>query len=136
MAKENHTGRKIAVGAAVAGAFGYLAGLLTAPKSGKETRSDIAAKAGDIVGMAEVELAELQAELKSSITQVKSKAVQLSAKAQAEFNEAIVRAKDAQNKASSVIKAARAGGAQDPELNKAVKQARAATKNLAKYLKS
>lgn len=136
MAKEDHTGRKIAIGAAIAGAFGYLAGILTAPKSGKQTRADMAEKASDIRERAEIELAELEAELKNIIAQVKDKSVTLSAKARAEFNEAVVLAKDTQNKAASLLKAVKAGEAEDPELNKALKQARAASKNLAKYLKS
>ena len=136
MAKENHTGRKIAIGAAIAGLFGYLTGILTAPKSGKQTLADIAKKAGDIITKAEIELAELQVELKDIIKAVKNKSVALSAKARAEFNEAVIIAKDAHNKAASVLKAVKAGQAEDPELNKALKQARAASKNLAKYLKS
>ncbi|MEO7364397.1 MAG: YtxH domain-containing protein [Candidatus Saccharimonadales bacterium] len=35
------TTKKLAIGAAIAGAAGYLAGVLTAPKSGKATRDDI-----------------------------------------------------------------------------------------------
>jgi hypothetical protein len=62
--------------------------------------------------------------------------VALSSTARAEFNEAVVRAKDAQNKATYVLKAAKAGEASDPDLNKAVKQARQALKNLGKFLKS
>lgn len=136
MAKENHSGRKIAIGAAIAGVVGYITGLLTAPKSGKQTRADIAEKAGDIRERAEIELAELQADLKNIIRQVKDKTVTLSAKARDEFNEAVIVAKDAQNKAASVLKAVKAGEAEDSELNKALKQARAASKNLARYLKS
>jgi gas vesicle protein len=48
--KENHTGRKIAVGSAIAGLAGYIAGVLTAPKSGQKTRQDISNKASDIKG--------------------------------------------------------------------------------------
>lgn len=136
MAKDKHVGRKIALGTAVAGVAGYLAGILTAPKSGKETRDDIADKAVEIKKSAAQELASLQAELKSLIEAAKSQSVALSGKAREEFNEAVVAAKDAQNKASSVLKAVKAGEASDPELNKAVKQAKLATKNLARYLKS
>ena len=136
MTKEDHTGRNFAIGAVVAGAVGYLAGILTAPKSGKETRDDIADKAGDIKDTAEAELASLQNELKELIAKTKDQTVALSGKAREEFNEAIVKAKDAQNKAANVLKAVKAGQAEDPELNKAIKQAKQATKNLARYLKS
>ena len=136
MGKENHTGRNIAIGAAIAGAVGYVTGILTAPKSGKETRADVADKAGDAVASVERELAELQAELKDLLTKAAAQTVALSGKARAEFNEAVARAKDAQSKLSMLLKAVKAGEAEDPQLNKAVKQAKQASKNLAKYLKS
>ena len=46
MAKNN--GGKFALGALIAGAVGYVAGILTAPKSGKETRADLKRKATEI----------------------------------------------------------------------------------------
>lgn len=136
MAKDNNTGRKIAVGALVAGAVGYLAGVLTAPKSGQETRGDIAHKASDIKEEAVLELQNLQAELEDLLGKTKDKSVALSAQARVEFNEAVVKAKDAKHKTGNVLKSVKAGEADDPELNKAIKQAKAAAKNLAKYLKS
>lgn len=136
MAKDDHTGRKLAVGGLVAGLAGYLAGVLTAPKSGKQTRGDITDKAEGVVKSAETELVSLQTELKDAVTRTKSEATALSGKAREEFNEALLRAKDAQTKATSVLKAVKAGQANDPELNKAVKQAKLALKNLGRYLKS
>ncbi len=134
--RKQHTARKIALGSAVAGAAGYLAGILTAPKSGKETRADITDKAEDLKGDTAEQLVDLEAELKELIQSTKIKTVALSSTARAEFNEAVVKAKDAQNKASQVVKAAKAGEASDPDLNKAVKQARQAIKNLGKFLKN
>jgi gas vesicle protein len=131
-----HTGRKIAIGSAIAGLTGYLAGLLTAPKSGDQTRKDILRKAEDIKLDTEGQLNELNDELKDMIKQTKVKTIALSSSARAEFNEAVVKAKDAQNKSTQVLKAAKAGEAADPDLNKAVKQARLAIRNLGKFLKS
>lgn len=136
MARDKHTGRKLAIGALVAGAAGYITGLLTAPKSGKETREDIADKAGDIKDSAEDQLQEVHDELDNLIKNTKSKTIALKSKARKEFDEAVVKAKDAKDKAGGVLKAVKAGEASDPELNKAVKQAKQAQKNLAKYLKS
>lgn len=134
--RKEHTGRKIAIGSTIAGLAGYLAGVLTAPKSGQQTRHDIARKAGDIKEGSEDQLADLNDELKKLIKDTKVKTVALSSTARAEFNEAVVRAKDAQNKTAQVLKAAKAGEASDPDLNKAVKQARQAVKNLGKFFKS
>jgi len=136
MGKDNHIGRNIAVGALIAGAAGYVAGILTAPKSGKETRADIADKAGDLKQAAAEEIAQLQVELKDLLSKAKTETIALSGKARTEFNEAVAKAKDAQNKLTILLKAVKAGEAEDPELNKAIKQAKAASKNLSKYFKS
>ncbi|HEX5448007.1 MAG TPA: YtxH domain-containing protein [Candidatus Saccharimonadales bacterium] len=134
--RKQHTGRKIAIGSALAGALGYLAGVLTAPKSGKDTREDLAERAGGVKDAAIVDLQVLEGELKDTIKSTKVKTIALSSSARTEFNEAVVKAKDAQNKASEVLKAAKKGEADDPDLNKAAKQAKQAIKNLKKYLNS
>jgi gas vesicle protein len=134
--RKDHTVRKIAVGSAVAGAVGYLAGILTAPKSGKDTRHDIGQKAEDVKASAEDELMDLNDELKSMIKSAKVKTIALSSTARAEFNEALIRAKDAQNKTAQVVKAVKNGEANDPDLNKAVKQGKQAAKNLGKFFKA
>lgn len=133
--KNPHTGRKIAIGAVVAGVGGYLAGLLTAPKSGRETRQDIAKKAGEIKDGSLEQLESSHKELAAALKQAQTKAGTLKASAREEFNEAVIRAKDAQNKSGAVLKAVRNGRAEDPDLNKAVKQAKQAIKNLGKFLK-
>src|SRR3989344_6490982 len=136
MKDEEHTGRKFAIGALLAGAVGYVTGILTAPKSGKETRDDIANKAEDIKESAEEQLQRAHDELADLIKTAKDKSLALGSKARTEFNEAVVAAKDAQNKTAHLLKAVRAGEADDPQLNKALKQAKAAAKNLSKYFKS
>lgn len=135
MVKDQHSGRRIAIGALLAGAIGYVAGILTAPKSGEETREDIAEKASELKGESIEQLQDLRDELDGLISAAKDKTVALSAKAREEFNEAVVGAKDAKNKAGTVLKAIKAGEAEDPDLNKAIKQASQAKKNLGKYFK-
>ena len=51
--------KKFAIGTVIAAAAGYVAGLLTAPKSGKETREDIKNTAVKTYKVAEKELKEL-----------------------------------------------------------------------------
>lgn len=135
MAKNDHTGRKIAVGAAIVGAVGYVAGILTAPKSGKETRTDIANKAEDTKEEIEMQLQNVHDELEGALKTAKSKSIALSSKTRAEFNEAVVNAKDAKNKTAHLLKAVKAGEAEDIRLDRAIRQAKAAVKNLAKYFK-
>ena len=134
--RKQNTGKKLAAGAALGAVAGYFAGLLTAPKSGKETRQDIGNKAEQVKGSAEAQLQTAVDELNVALKTAKTKSVALNAKARKEYDETVVKAKDAQNKASQVLKAFRAGEADNPELNKAVKQAKQAITNLSKYLKS
>lgn len=136
MAKDEHVGRKIAAGAAVAGLVGYLSGLLTAPKSGEATRKGISNKAEDIKEGAAEQLQDAHDELQDLLKSAKNKSLSLGAKAREEYNEAVVKGKDAQNKSSQVLKAFKNGEADDPELNRSVRQARAAIKNLRRFLKS
>ncbi len=134
--KRQHTVRKVAAGSVIAGIGGYLAGILTAPKSGQQTRHELAEKAGEAKSEAEIQLQIAHRELDEVVKKAKASTVALGAKAREEFDEALAKARDAQDKAAHVLKALKAGQAEDPELNKAIKQARQATKNLSKYLKS
>jgi gas vesicle protein len=129
--KTKKTGKKIAISAAIGGLAGYLTGVLTAPKSGKQTRNEIADKAEATKDGAEYKLQEAIDELNSTIQNTKSKSLALSSKARTEYDESVVKGKDALNKAGQVLKAMKEGEASHPDLNKAVKQARLATKNLA-----
>lgn len=133
--RRENTGKKMALSALIAGVAGYLGGILTAPKSGKETRKQIAEEAEGLKESAEDQLEKANEELKVLIKDAKTKTVALSAQAREEFNEALLRAKDAQNKTSTALKAVKKGEAEDPDLNKAVKQARQAAKNLSKFFK-
>lgn len=135
MTKDEHTGRKLAISAVISGAVGYITGILTAPKSGKETREDIANKAEDIKETAEEQLQHAHDELDDLLKNAKTKSLALGSKARTEFNEAVVAAKDAKNKLGHLLKAVRSGEADDPQLNKALKQAKSAAKNLSRYFK-
>jgi gas vesicle protein len=134
--RKQNAGKKMALSALIAGVAGYVGGLLTAPKSGKETRKQLAEEAEGLKESTEDQLQKANDELKVLIKDAKTKTIALSAQAREEFNEAVIRAKDAQNKASTTLKALKNGSAEDPELNKAVKQAKLAARNLGKYFKS
>jgi gas vesicle protein len=133
--KRQNTGKKVAASALIAGVAGYIGGILTAPKSGKDTRKQLAEEAEGLKDSTEEQLQRANEELKVLIKDAKTKTVSLSSQAKEEFNEALLRAKDAQNKASTTLKAVKNGESDDPELNKAVKQAKQAAKNLGKYFK-
>ena len=135
MAQTNKAG-KFALGALIAGVAGYVTGILTAPKSGKDTRKDIENKAVEFKSEAEAQLHKAQAELKEAVANVQGKGAKLTGKAKTEFSAATKKAKIAQVKSAQVLKAARSGKAKDPTLNAAIKQAKEARKNLGKFLKA
>jgi gas vesicle protein len=68
---------KFALGALFGAAVGVVAGILTAPKSGKETRADIKAKAGEIKGQAEKKVDEVKTKATEVAGDVKKNAEDL-----------------------------------------------------------
>lgn len=133
MAKNFMKKTTIAIG--LAGLAGYLAGILTAPKSGKETREDI--KQATRTGMSEAEkqLKRALAELGELIDEAKKRGNELGDKANKELSDLGDRAKVAREKAREVLSAIHEGDAEDKDLQEAVQQANAAVKHLRAYLK-
>jgi gas vesicle protein len=127
--------KRLAIGGTVAAAAGYVAGILTAPKSGKNTRADIKDAADRSRTEAEKDLKRLHTELDKAIKDAKVTGDKLGSKAQEELNELVDKAKDTKEKAREVLSAIHEGDAEDQELKKAVKNASASVKHLRKYLK-
>lgn len=63
---------KKALFAIAAAAAGFAAGILTAPKSGKETRADLKKKAGQVKQQAEKQAKRAKAAAKDSVESLKS----------------------------------------------------------------
>jgi gas vesicle protein len=127
--------KRIAIGSTVAAVAGYVAGLLTAPQSGKDTRGDIKDAASKGMAEAEKELKKLHTELDKIIKQAKVQGDKAGAKAQKELKVLVNKAKDTKEKAREVISAVHEGDAEDKDLQKAIKDANDAVANLKKYLK-
>ena len=127
--------KRLAIGAAVAGAAGYLAGLLTAPKSGKETRAEL--KQNGAASMSEVEkqLKLLHTELGKLVDETKDSSNDMSDKAQKEFKKLVDSAKDSKEKLREVISAIHEGEAADKDLNDALSDAQHAIEHIKDYLK-
>jgi gas vesicle protein len=125
----------LAVGSAIAAGAGYIAGILTAPKSGKETRSDVKQAASENIAQAEKELKKLHTELGKVIDEARIRGDLLSAKARNDLSELVDNAKDTKEKVREIISAVHEGEAEDADLKKAVKQANSALKNLREFLK-
>jgi gas vesicle protein len=131
----NKAVKTFALGTIVAAAAGYLAGLLTAPQSGKDTRRDI--KDATILGAREAErqLKRLHTELNDIIADAMEKADKLTGRAKGELDVAIQLAAVAKEKVRVILTAVHEGKADDKELNGAIKDARTATDHLKTYLK-
>lgn len=120
------TAKRFAIGAVVAGSLGYFAGILTAPKSGKETRKDIKKEVNKRLSEAERELKILLIDLNKIIDDAKVAVEKLSGTAQKELTDLIEKAKLTKEKARNVLSAVHEGDAEDKDLNSAIKDASAA----------
>lgn len=135
MSKFIKTAKKLAAGAALAGAAGYLAGLLTAPKSGRETREELRSATGGKFSEIEKQLKGLHGELDSLAGEAKDKGDDLSGKAQKELHKLAESAKDSKEKVREVLTSVQSGKASDKDLNKALADAKHAIDHIKDYLK-
>lgn len=134
--QDSNKASKWAVGAAIAGVAGFVTGILTAPKSGKETRKDIKHVATKAKTEAEKNLKALHSDLNAKLSEVKAVGDDLSGKAKNEFNVIVDKAKIAKEKVREVLSTMHDGNPDDPELKLALKEAKDALKSLEKFLKS
>ncbi len=133
--KSGNATKNVAIGAAFAAAVGFVAGILTAPKSGKETRGDIKAKATETYAAAETELKKLHVELDDIIAEGTERISSLRGKGQISLDEAVEKGKTAKLKATAVLESLQSGEAEDKDLQKAIVEATKAIENLRTYLK-
>lgn len=131
---KNNNSSKFAIGAAVAAAAGFVAGILTAPKSGKETRDDIQQIAGKARNEAEHRLKSLHSELSGLIDQGKSGATDAKADVKKQLATILSGAQNAKDKAREMLSAVHEGDAEDKDLNKAIDDVNAAIGHLKKFL--
>lgn len=125
--------KKVAIGAAISAAVGYVAGILTAPKSGKETREDIKNKAVETYAAAEKQLKKLHTELTDVIDEVSDRIS--SFKGNKDISAALDRGRDAKQKAREVLSALHDGEAEDKDLQKAIEGATKAIEHLRDFLR-
>ena len=135
MGKKHSNAKNIAIGGAVAAVAGYVAGVLTAPKSGKETRADIKDTAERTMTEAEKDLKRLHTDLDNIIKEAKTRGGKLSSRAQKELDKLVAGAKDTNQKAREMLSALHEGDANDKDLAKAIKDANKALEHLRDYLK-
>lgn len=105
MAKSKKFGLGIVVGAIA----GVIAGFLTAPKSGKETREDIKKKAGEVKGTAERKLKDAHKELGKISDEAKSKAKNMQGKAKDELDDLTKKADELRDRVKTAITSIKSG---------------------------
>ncbi|CAN5648048.1 hypothetical protein BH23PAT2_BH23PAT2_00350 [soil metagenome] len=125
---------KFAVGALFAAVAGYVTGLLTAPKSGKETRKDIHDTALRARNEAEKKLKQAHSELQDLLDRGNNVANDVSGKAKDGFNDALKHAATAKEKAKGLLSALHEGDSDDKDLQKAIKEADSAIEHLKSYV--
>ena len=128
------TTKAFALTTLAAAVAGYLAGILTAPKSGKETRADIKNVAEKSYNEAEKQLKKLHTELNQALDDAKVKLTTANGKARDELQSAISAAKVGKDKAREILSAMHEGEAEDKDLQKAIKDARTSLDHLKAYL--
>ena len=132
MATKNN--RNVALGTLLIALLGYVAGLLTAPKSGKETRKDIQKKATQAKLDAEKKLKVLHSELNELIASGKKKAKTATNTVKGDLAVALDKAQLAKEKARDILSAVHEGDAEDKDLQKAIKEVNSAIDHLKKYV--
>lgn len=125
---------KFAVGAVIAAAAGYVTGILTAPKSGKETRKDIKDTAVKARVEAEKKLKQAHSELQDLIAKGQKKVSEASDKTKKGYQDAIDHAAQMKDKAKGMLSAIHEGESSDKELQQAIDEADKAIKNLKDYI--
>jgi gas vesicle protein len=125
--------KKIAVGAMFAAAVGYIAGVLTAPKSGKETREELKTAANQTWAEGERKLKKLHTELTGLIDEFKTRKESVKDQAQKHHKQVLAEAEKAREKARAVLSAIHEGETEDKDLQKAIAEAKKAINHLREY---
>lgn len=127
--------KRFALGAGLAAAVGYAAGVLTAPKSGKDTRADIHQKAVASKVEAEKQLKKLHTQLSSTIQEAKGRADELKGTAKDQLDDATEKGVKAKEKVRELLSALHEGDADDKDLQKAIGDTKSAIEHIKTYLK-
>jgi gas vesicle protein len=127
--------KNIAIGAAVAGAAGYVAGVLSAPKSGKDSRKELKISAGNGFDDVEIQLKSIQNELRQLIGDAKGGSGDIGKLSQKKLDKLVEKANDSKDKVQDVVHAFKGGTANDKDLKKAVSDARHAVEHIKDFIK-
>ncbi len=131
MKKEN----KWALGAIAAAGIGYVAGILSAPRSGQRTRKKLSKSASKARIDGEKQLKNLYTDLNSMLADADKKLKQAKQGANSELKKQAAAAKKTKDKTKLLLSALHNGDAEDPDLKVMLEEAKKAKANLAKFFK-
>ncbi|HYF96633.1 MAG TPA: hypothetical protein VD947_01185 [Patescibacteria group bacterium] len=126
---------KVAIGAITAAAAGYVAGVLSAPRSGWRTRKKLAKSASKARIDGEKQLKKLYSELNNLLDEADKKLAKAKKGANQELRKQVTSAKKTKQKSKLILSALHNGDAEDPDLKKMVIEAKKAKQNLTKFIK-
>ena len=126
--------RNVGIAAVVGLAAGYALGILTAPKSGKETREDIKDASTKAYKAAEARLKDTYEDLGDFIQKASSQAKKIGDKGRDQLDGLVSSAKDAQARVKKLVSSARNGEGTPEEFEDAVKAAREAKSDLQEFI--
>lgn len=123
------TAKNIAGGALVGLAVGYVAGILTAPDSGKNTRNKIEKTANDTINEIEKQFKSLYKQSQDLIDKVLAE----NPKVSKALDSAIEGVKDSQKKIKQIISSIKGDENINQDLNEAIKEAKLAIAHLSDF---
>ena len=129
----NKESKNVAAGITIGAVLGFVAGLLLAPKSGKQTRQDITDHMKKIADQAEARLHAIQTELSERVDQAEEQVKKLGKKISSEAKESLAQAKKSREQAQQALVAFKNGQSSNEDLDMAVKNAHAALAGLKSY---
>lgn len=127
--------KRLAIGTALAGAAGYVAGLLTAPSSGQKTRRELKKTAAGSVRDVENQLKDLQSELASLVDEARDHTGAVSGRTQKKLAHALDNARHEKDKLRQVLSSLHEGEASDKDLRKAVADAKHSIEHIRDFIR-
>lgn len=128
--------KNLAIGTFLAAAAGYIAGILTAPKKGSETRKDIVDLGIKTEVEAEKSFKKILADLNKVIKDAEVMVSKKGAEAKKELNQALETAKSAKEKVRNILSSLHEGTVNDKELKNALDDSTKALVHLRKFIEN
>ena len=126
---KNNTGKKVALGAAIVGAAGFVAGVVAANKPKSNQQTDVFESIEERLKFLHTEISDLIAN-----TNLETKTKDMDRKAKKQLDAALSAASTSKQKLTKVLEAVKSGQVEDKDLKLALKEAENAIVHAKKFL--